>query len=84
MCLAVPAKVLSLDGSMATVDISGNRLDANVALLPEVAIGDYVMVHAGFAISKYEPEDAQETLRLFEEINRVMAEQEAAAGSDST
>jgi len=69
---------------MATVDISGNRLDANVALLPEVAIGDYVMVHAGFAISKYEPEDAQETLRLFEEINRVMAEQEAAAGSDST
>jgi len=60
--------------------MSGNRLDANVALLPEVAVGDYVMVHAGFAISKYEPEDAQETLRLFEEIDRVMAEQEAAAG----
>ena len=69
---------------MATVDISGNRLDANVVLLPEVEVGDYVMVHAGFAISKYEPEDAQETLRLFEEIDRVMAEQEAAAGGAGT
>ena len=69
---------------MASVDISGNRLDTNVVLLPEVAVGDYVMVHAGFAISRYEPEDAQETLRLFEEIDRVMAAQEAAAGGAGT
>lgn len=78
MCLAVPAKVIALSGSVAVVDIGGNRRDANVALLPGVEIGDYVMVHAGFAISRYEPEDAEEVLRLLVEAARLAAEADAA------
>lgn len=80
MCLAVPAKVIAVDGSVAVVDIGGNRREANLVLLPGVAIGDYVLVHAGFAISKYEPEDAEETLRVLVEAARLVAEADAAAG----
>ena len=67
MCLAVPAKVLEITGSLARVDIEGNIREANITLLEGVAVGDYVMLHAGFAISKYDPEEARKTFELLRE-----------------
>ena len=68
MCLAIPARVIEINGAMARVDIGGNIREANVSLVEDVAVGDYVMLHAGFAISKYEPEEAQRTLELIKEM----------------
>ena len=67
MCLAVPARVICIDGPVARVDIEGNMREANVSLLDDITVGDYVMLHAGFAISKYDPEEARKTLELLRE-----------------
>ena len=64
MCLAVPARVTSIDGEMATVEIGGVSRAASLMLVSDVVVGDYVIVHAGFAIHKVDPEEAQESLRL--------------------
>lgn len=68
MCLSVPARIVELEGSLATVDVMGNRREADVSLVDEPRLGDYVLVHAGFAIQKMTAEDAAETLKLWEEI----------------
>ena len=64
MCLAVPGKIININGGRARVDIEGVIHDANITLLPNAEAGDYVIVHAGFAIEKYDKEDAIETLKL--------------------
>ncbi len=69
MCLAVPAKVISITDRMALVAVEGVEYPASLALLEGVRPGDYVMVHAGFAISLVEPDEAAETLRLLKEIS---------------
>ena len=66
MCLGVPMKVISLNGTTATVEVGGVRKEASVEFLSDVRVGDYVIVHAGFAIQKVLPEDASETLDLFD------------------
>lgn len=77
MCLAVPSKIIEIEGSMATVDVMGLRKQISIVLLPEEPkIGDYVLVHAGFAINKMEPEEAKEALKLYEKILKEMEEQE--------
>jgi hydrogenase expression/formation protein HypC len=68
MCLAVPARITEINGSLARVDMEGNVREADVSLLEDPSVGDYVMIHAGFAISKYEPEEAQRTLELLREL----------------
>jgi len=69
MCLAIPARVLSVEGNVATVDLAGTRARARLdALGEEVRVGDWLLIHTGFAIRRLDPEDAQETLRLFEEL----------------
>ena len=68
MCLAIPARVTSISGTKAKVEIGGNVRDADLSLLDDVQVGDYVMLHAGFAISKYEEEEARETLDLWSEL----------------
>jgi hydrogenase expression/formation protein HypC len=60
MCLAIPAKILEIDGVMSKVDINGVKREANLSLLPDTGVGDYVLIHAGFAIQKWEEEDVQE------------------------
>jgi len=71
MCLAVPLKVLSVKHPVATVDIYGTTRDVSLLLLPDdVEVGDYVLVHAGFAIQKIDEEAARETLDLLEEMAR--------------
>ena len=69
MCVAVPGEIVSLepDGT-ALVDFGGTRRTASVALLEEVAVGDFVVVHAGFALHRVDPEEARQTRRLFREI----------------
>ena len=67
MCLAVPAKVIEIDGEFATVDIDGIKSHACISLLDEIAVGEYVIVHAGFAINKLDLDEAEKTLRLFEQ-----------------
>jgi hydrogenase expression/formation protein HypC len=68
MCLAVPARVIAITGDEAHVDMSGVRLHISVALTPEVRVGDYVLVHTGFAINVLDEEEALETLNLFKEL----------------
>jgi len=68
MCLAIPAKVISVDGPGAIVSIEGNEYRASIMLLDEVKPGDYVMLHAGFAIQKVDENEAMETMRLLREV----------------
>jgi hydrogenase expression/formation protein HypC len=68
MCLAIPARVIEKSGGLATVEIEGNRLRADLTMVPDAEVGDYVMLHAGFAISKYSPAEAEETLALLREM----------------
>lgn len=68
MCLAIPAKVISIEGSNALVTIEDVEYKASLMLLDDVKPGDFVMLHAGFAIEKVDAEEAAETLRLLNEI----------------
>lgn len=69
MCLGVPAKVLSVNGDTALVRIGEVEYQASLALLENVSAGDYVILHAGFAIERVDEEEAKETERLFREID---------------
>jgi hydrogenase expression/formation protein HypC len=70
MCLAIPAKVISVDGFSALVTIEDVEYKASLMLLDNVSPGDFIMLHAGFAIEKVDPEEAEETLRLLNEMDR--------------
>ena len=77
MCLAVPSKIIEIDGYAATVDVMGLRKKISLMLLPdEPKIGDYVLVHAGFAINKIESSEAEQALKLYEEIIKEMEAEE--------
>nr|HDO80633.1 HypC/HybG/HupF family hydrogenase formation chaperone [Candidatus Bathyarchaeota archaeon] len=68
MCLGVPAKVLEVRGEKAIVDFGGVVREAFITLLDDVRVGDYVMIHTGYAIEKLKPEEAEETLKLLREV----------------
>ena len=73
MCLAIPVKVVELrDGDQATVDVGGVRKAISLALVDGIAVGDYVILHVGFAIQKLDPEEAEKTLALFAELGENM------------
>ncbi len=66
MCLAIPARVVELlPGSLAIIELGGVRREVSLALLDDVVPGDYVIVHAGYALTRLDPEEAQSTLALF-------------------
>lgn len=72
MCLAIPARVARVDGSgSGAVNYLGSEVRANFVLLPGVKAGDWVIVHAGFAISRLTPKEAKETLKLFKEMEKA-------------
>lgn len=71
MCLSVPAKVEEIIDGKARVSISGNEYMADISLLEKIGIGDYILLHAGFAIQKINEQHALETLELIEEMNRL-------------
>ena len=68
MCVAVPMQVVSIDGAMARVERAGVSLAVSLALVEGVGVGDYVIVHAGFAIQALSADEARETLALFERL----------------
>ena len=69
MCLAIPGEVLSTENNLATVEVGGVEQEVRLdTLSEEVTEGDYLLVHTGFAIQKLSPEEAEETLSLFDEL----------------
>ena len=69
MCLAVPAKVIAIRDQLGTVELSGVQREVSLMLLPETAVGDYVLVHAGFAMQIIDQKEAEETNALLAEMN---------------
>lgn len=79
MCLALPARIVEcLANDMAIVDLGGVRKEISLALVEDVAIGDYVIVHVGFALNKLDTEEAENTLALFAEMGAAAAATGAA------
>jgi hydrogenase expression/formation protein HypC len=70
MCLAIPVKVISVEGSTARVRIENVEYTASLLLLDDVNPGDFIMLHAGFAIEKVDPKEAAETLQLLIEMGK--------------
>jgi len=75
MCVAIPALIRSIDNDIAQVEIGGITQEANLQLCPQAKVGDYVIVHTGYAISILDQEEAKETLELFESIASMAAEE---------
>ncbi len=72
MCLAIPAQVVELrDDNNAVVDLAGVRKEISLALVDGVAVGDYVIVHVGYALNKLDAEEAEKTLKLFAEMGQL-------------
>ena len=71
MCLAIPTRIASIDGSEAKVEIGGVGRTISVLLTPDARVGDYVYVHTGFAISVVDEEEALESLRLLQELGET-------------
>ena len=69
MCLAIPMKIKQINGEFAQVQAGRLTRRINISMLPQAKIGDYCLVHAGFAIGRIEPDKAKETLRLIDEIH---------------
>jgi len=68
MCLAIPARVKSIDGYLAEVEVGGVTRQASLQLTPEARVGDYVLLHTGYAINVIDEDEAEETLKLLAEI----------------
>jgi len=82
MCLAIPMRITATDGPAATIEAEGLVQTTSLMLVPDARVGDYVLVHAGFAIAVLESDDAAERLALFDEIAGMAAGDEPAAGPD--
>jgi len=72
MCLAVPAEVMEiLDNDLGTIDVGGVKTRVNLSLVDGVSVGDFVLVHAGFAIEKVDETEARKTMELFEQLEQL-------------
>ena len=80
MCLAIPARIVKLEDDRAIVDAMGNQFHARTTLLPQVKLGDLVLVHAGFAISMIDENEARKTWQLIEEIDQFNDTQNKVSG----
>jgi hydrogenase expression/formation protein HypC len=76
MCLAIPSKIVKLENNIATIDVDGVRRTASMLLLEDAKVGDWVIVHAGFAIQKLDEEGALETIRLLKETVSMIEEKQ--------
>ena len=74
MCLSIPARIVSIDGIMAEVSAGGAIFKAGLHMIENAKVGDYILLHAGFAIQKISEMEAAETIKLFEEMNNSMNE----------
>ncbi len=71
MCLGIPAKIKSINGDKALVSVGGTEYEASIQLLEDVEIGDYVLLHTGFALEKISEAEAMETFRLLKELDEI-------------
>ncbi|MCF8234595.1 MAG: HypC/HybG/HupF family hydrogenase formation chaperone [Bacteroidales bacterium] len=71
MCLSIPAKVEQIEGYFARVTVGGATYQANLQMLDDVKVGDYVLLHTGFAIQKLNEEEAKESLEVFEDFKKL-------------
>ena len=76
MCLAVPARIVELEDDRAVVDALGNRWNCRTTLTPDVKLGDIVLIHAGFAITTVDEDEAQKTWQLIAEFDEFEKEQQ--------
>jgi len=79
MCLAIPGKVVEivdLENNLAKVEVGGVRRNVNIGMLDDTRVGDYVLIHVGFAMSKIDEKQAEETLRLLQELGSYQEELE--------
>ena len=74
MCLAIPSKIVKIENNMATIDVDGVKREASLLLLDDPKVGEYVIVHAGFAIHKIDEADAMESLKLLREAVSLSSE----------
>lgn len=82
MCLAIPARIVEMpDTDAAIVDLGGVKKAISLALVEDVSVGDYVIVHVGFALNKLNPEEAEKTLALFAEMGAAVAAQDGVTGA---
>lgn len=73
MCLAIPARIVEIqDDENAIVDLGGVRKEISIALVEDVAVDDYVIVHVGYALNKIDAEEAEKTLKLFAEMGEAV------------
>lgn len=80
MCLAIPAKVVELlPNDAAMVELGGVRKEISLAMVDDVGVGDYVIVHVGYALTHLDPEEAEKTLQLFAELGELGEMDEEAA-----
>jgi hydrogenase expression/formation protein HypC len=70
MCIAVPMQILKIEGDKGLVEIGGVKREVGLQLMKNIKLGDYVIVHAGFAIQQLDEKDALETLALFKEMEK--------------
>lgn len=83
MCLAIPCKVCELKANdAAVIEVGGIRKEISLALVEDVAVGDYVIVHVGYALTRLDPEEAEKTLQTFAELGELNAENLAELGGD--
>ena len=71
MCLGIPAKIETLEGQEAKVNLSGNYIRISTSLIDDLKVGDYVLVHAGFALQKVDEKEALKTLELLKELGMI-------------
>ena len=76
MCLAVPVSIQSIEGTHAVVELGGVKRTISLMLTPEAGVGNYVLVHAGYAIGIVDEEDAKETLHLLEDMAALVDQNE--------
>lgn len=69
MCLAIPAEIISIEGDNAQVSVGGVKKEVSLALVSDVNVGDYVLLHVGYALNKIDAEEAEKTLQLFNEMS---------------
>ena len=77
MCLAIPSRIIKIENNMATIDVEGVQREASLLLLEDARVGDYVIVHAGFAIQKLDEAAARETLDLLREAFAAVEKSES-------
>lgn len=83
MCLSIPGKVIEINGDMAQVSVGGTKYETSLQMVEDIKVGDYVLMHTGFAIQKISEEEALETLKTFQEfedLNNDLDQEERETG----